>query len=327
MREFIEQILSTFITVAIAVGLCGALWVLANQFVNRLRDTSSRATYFARALAGFLVAGLLSGNRLTQYSTAASGDSFVQSFAQWVWLPTATAFAVGISSWVAEQQSRLAQRVIVNVLFIGTVGGLLGALLVDAAQPKPIIDELALSAAISSVLFAAIGGSNTPIDTQPRGGSSRAIGHQCGSAARCLGVRRPRIDVEIFGHCIVCRHWLSHRHALGFWVTNQQRATYRHRASRTRRSVPGSCAWVRCHRIGDSITKNHLFVTARSESEDIRWNRQLHLDLSRSKSLGHVTYRITMDESPHDGSRSVLFLIRFTGHSQSSSFGTLRGVR
>ena len=157
MREFIEQILSTFITVAIAVGLSGALWVVANQIVNRLRDTSSRATYFARALAGFLVAGLLSGNRLTQYSTAASGDSFVQSFAQWVWLPTATAFAVGISSWVAEQQSRLAQRVIVNVLLIGTVGGLLGALLVDAAQPKPIIDELALSAAISSVLFAAVG--------------------------------------------------------------------------------------------------------------------------------------------------------------------------
>ncbi|MGA1630185.1 MAG: hypothetical protein ACO39P_07715, partial [Ilumatobacteraceae bacterium] len=130
MREFIGQILSTLLTVTIAVGVSGALWVLANLLVNRMRDTSVRATYLSRALTGCVVAGVLSGNRLTQYSTAASGASFVRSFVQWIWLPIAVAVAVGAATFVAERQVRRDRRIILDVLLIGTVGGVLGALLV-----------------------------------------------------------------------------------------------------------------------------------------------------------------------------------------------------
>lgn len=157
MREFIGQILSTLLTVTIAVGVSGALWVLANLLVNRMRDTSVRATYLSRALTGFVVAGVLSGNRLTQYSTAAPGASFVQSFVQWIWLPIAIAVAVGAATFVAERQVRRDRRIILDVLLIGTVGGVLGALLVDAARPNLVPGEVALVAVLSVLFFGAMG--------------------------------------------------------------------------------------------------------------------------------------------------------------------------
>ena len=69
MSEFIAKLLNTLITVVVAVGVSGAIWVVANVLVNRLRDTSVRATVAARGVTGFLIAALLSGNRLTRYST------------------------------------------------------------------------------------------------------------------------------------------------------------------------------------------------------------------------------------------------------------------
>ena len=157
MRDFAGKILSTLLTVTIAVGVSGALWVLANLLVNRMRDRSVRATYISRALTGFVVAGVLSGNRLTQYSTAAPGASFVGSFIQWIWLPIVVAVAVSASSFVTERQQRRERRIIVDVLLIGTVGGVLGALLVDTARPNVVPGEVALVAVFSILFFGAIG--------------------------------------------------------------------------------------------------------------------------------------------------------------------------
>ena len=141
----------------VAVGVSGALWVLANLLVNRMRDSSVRATYVSRALTGFVVASVLSGNRLTQYATAAAGASFVRSLVQWIWLPLIVAVAVGAFTFVAERLKRRERRIIAEVLLIGTVGGVLGALLVDTARPNIVAGEVALIATLSTLLFGTVG--------------------------------------------------------------------------------------------------------------------------------------------------------------------------
>jgi len=157
MREFARQILAVLLTVTVAVGVSGALWVLANLLVNRMRDSSVRATYVSRALTGFVVASVLSGNRLTQYATAAAGASFVRSLVQWIWLPLIVAVAVGAFTFVAERLKRRERRIIAEVLLIGTVGGVLGALLVDTARPNIVAGEVALIATLSTLLFGTVG--------------------------------------------------------------------------------------------------------------------------------------------------------------------------
>lgn len=157
MREFASQILATLLTVAIAVGVSGALWVLANLLVNRMRDASDRATYLSRALTGFVVAGVLSGNRLTRYATASAGASFLRSFVQWLWLPLIIAVATAVFAFASERLHRRERRIIAEVLLTGMVGGVLGALLVDTARPNLVAGEVALIAALSAFLFGAIG--------------------------------------------------------------------------------------------------------------------------------------------------------------------------
>jgi alpha-glucoside transport system permease protein len=157
MKEFARQILAVLLTVTVAVGVSGALWVLANLLVNRMRDSSVHATYVSRALTGFVVASVLSGNRLTQYATAAAGASFVRSLVQWIWLPLIVAVAVGAFTFVAERLKRRERRIIAEVLLIGTVGGVLGALLVDTARPNIVAGEVALIATLSTLLFGTVG--------------------------------------------------------------------------------------------------------------------------------------------------------------------------
>jgi alpha-glucoside transport system permease protein len=111
----------------------------------------------SRALTGFVVASVLSGNRLTQYATAAAGASFVRSLVQWIWLPLIVAVAVGAFTFVAERLKRRERRIIAEVLLIGTVGGVLGALLVDTARPNIVAGEVALIATLSTLLFGTVG--------------------------------------------------------------------------------------------------------------------------------------------------------------------------
>lgn len=136
MRDFIAKLTSTLVAVVIAVGVSGGIWIVANLLVNRLRDTSSRATITGRALVGFLIAGLLSGNRLTQFSTVNAGTAWWRAFAQWLWLPMVAALLVVFVTYIAERQSATVRRLGIYVLACGTLGGALAALLNDVAHPR-----------------------------------------------------------------------------------------------------------------------------------------------------------------------------------------------
>ncbi len=71
--------MSTLLTVIIAVGASGALWIAANLVFNQVRGNWRRFTAIAFGVIGFVVGVLVHGNRVTVGSEG--------GFFQWVWLP------------------------------------------------------------------------------------------------------------------------------------------------------------------------------------------------------------------------------------------------
>lgn len=181
MSEFIAKLLNTLITVVVAVGVSGAIWVVANVLVNRLRDTSVRATVAARGVMGFLIAALLSGNRLTRYSTVSDEAGLVRSFVQWAWLPIAAAVTLVIISEFAERQPSVARRTTAYVPGCAALAVFLASML--EASTYPNID---VPAAITAPLIAAA----TFIASSWRGGRTRTLSHIAyhGSLGASLGL-------------------------------------------------------------------------------------------------------------------------------------------
>ena len=157
MSDFLAKMATTLLTVVIAVGVSGAIWATANLLVNRLRETSTRATVVSRAVVGFVVAGLLSGNRLTQYSATESDDGIVHSVAQWAWLPVVTAALLLLVASVAERQTSHARRLIAYVPSVAAVGAVLGATLQVTARPAVELAPTATSIVGGALLFAGVG--------------------------------------------------------------------------------------------------------------------------------------------------------------------------
>jgi alpha-glucoside transport system permease protein len=155
VRDFIAKLTSTLIAVVVAVGVSGGVWIVANLLVNRLRDASSRATVVGRALVGFLIAGVLSGNRLTEYSTVAAGTSWWRAFAQWLWLPLVTALNVVVIATIAERSIQRSRRIVVYVIACAALGGALAALLIEAAHPRLVSPATYAVPFIMAAVFAA----------------------------------------------------------------------------------------------------------------------------------------------------------------------------
>jgi alpha-glucoside transport system permease protein len=157
MSDFLAKLATTLLTVLIAVGVSGAIWAIANLLVNRLRETSTRATVVSRAVLGFVVAGLLSGNRLTQYSTTEPDAGIVRSVAQWAWLPVVTAALLFLVASVAERQTSRTRRLLVYVPSAGAVGAALGALMHETARPAVELVPTATAVIGGALLFGGIG--------------------------------------------------------------------------------------------------------------------------------------------------------------------------
>ena len=104
--------MSTLLTVIIAVGASGALWIAANLVFNQVRGNWRRFTAIAFGVIGFVVGVLVHGNRVTVGSEG--------GFFQWVWLPlllalgfAAMAIALDLS---ADGRRRLRDVVVARVV-------------------------------------------------------------------------------------------------------------------------------------------------------------------------------------------------------------------
>src|SRR5690606_19995959 len=133
MGEFFSKLLTTLITVVIAVGASAAVWIGANLAINQVKRSWSAFSAMALGAAGFFAAMLLSGNRVTRYSGPA--DSWYAKFGYWVWLPLLVGIAAGAIGWVLGRTDDRTQRLAVGVGGLGALGVFAGAMTRDAYFP------------------------------------------------------------------------------------------------------------------------------------------------------------------------------------------------
>ncbi len=125
------KIISTLITVVIAVAFSAALWVGANLVFNQVRHHWSRFNGLVFAVIGFVVGVLFAGNRIT---VGSEGEAF-GGFLNWVWLPAALALIAGIVGVVLTRTDDDQQRLVLSLGTLAVVGVGLGLLVNDANQP------------------------------------------------------------------------------------------------------------------------------------------------------------------------------------------------
>ena len=129
-----HKVLSTLLTVVVAVGASALIWVAANMMFNQVRHQWRRFTAMAFAAVGFAVGVLLSGNRITKNSQG--------GFLSWVWLPLLLAVIFAAIGVVLESTSDIRRRQGVGVSSGVLVGVGLGLLV--RKQYHPAIDIVAL---------------------------------------------------------------------------------------------------------------------------------------------------------------------------------------
>jgi ABC-type sugar transport system permease subunit len=145
---FVKKVLSTLLTVIIAVGVSGSLWIGANLVFNQVRGNWRRFTAIAFGAIGFLVGVVVHGNRVTVGSEG--------GFAQWVWLPLLLGIgfaAIGIALDLATEPRR---RQIIGIVAGAVVGIALGLLVRDMYRPELSIGALILWTVGGAVVIAGL---------------------------------------------------------------------------------------------------------------------------------------------------------------------------
>ncbi len=135
------KIISTLVTVVIAVAASAGIWIGANLVFNQVRYKWARFNGLVFGVVGFLVGVLLSGNRVTRGSEG--------GFVEWVWLPVVLAVGFGVGGVLLTRTDDARLRLITS----SAVGVALGLAIGVAVQPAyhPEIDFVGL------VIWTAVG--------------------------------------------------------------------------------------------------------------------------------------------------------------------------
>ena len=171
-----DKVWSTLLTVAVAVGVTGALWVAANLAFNQVRVDWRRFVGIAYGAMGFLVGILVAGNRVTVHSQG--------GFLAWVWLPAVLAFVCAVVGVALDLcSSRRLKRAIGIGAGVG-IGVLLGLLVRERYQPALSIGPLLGWTVGGAVVVAAVNNlrKRNPVSGALVGGAIGAILGGWGSA-------------------------------------------------------------------------------------------------------------------------------------------------
>lgn len=150
MGDSISKVLSTLITVVIAVGASAAIWVGANLLFNQVRDRWSRFLVIAMAACGVIGGVLISGNRLIDGST--NSDGGLAGFLAFFWFPLLAGAVLGITGFLLSSADDATRRLVIGVAGVGALGAITGLLLRDTVRPElSIVPLVAWTAAIAVV--------------------------------------------------------------------------------------------------------------------------------------------------------------------------------
>ena len=121
------KVVSTVITVVVAVGISALLWIGANLVFNQVRHEWRRFTAMACAVVGLFVGILFSGNRVTIGSEG--------GFLSWVWLPLALAGVFAVLGLLVESASDPSRRIAIAATAGLVIGAGLGAMTHSTTRP------------------------------------------------------------------------------------------------------------------------------------------------------------------------------------------------
>jgi ABC-type sugar transport system permease subunit len=124
----VGKVISTLITVVVAVGASAAIWVGANLVFNQVRPHWARFNGIAMGAIGFFVGVLLSGNRVTRGSDG--------GVLEWLWLPLALALAVGAIAVVLAKIHASGQRLAISIIGFAAIGLVVGFLILPEYRPE-----------------------------------------------------------------------------------------------------------------------------------------------------------------------------------------------
>lgn len=134
------KVLSTLITVVIAVGGSAAIWIGANLLFNQVRQRWSLFSAIAYGAVGFVGGVLISGNRAIDGS--GEGDDKLSQFASWVWFPLVAAAAAAVIGLLLSMRDDLPSRLAIGAGGAGAVGLLIGILLRSEYRPELSVGAL-----------------------------------------------------------------------------------------------------------------------------------------------------------------------------------------
>ncbi len=118
----------TVLVAAISIGVSAAIWIGANLIFNQVRDRWPLFNALSFGVVGFVVASIISGNRLI----SRGGDGFIN----FIWFPLLLAAAAGAAGFVLSTTHDQNLRYAIGVGGLGAVGVLTGALLDDSVRPE-----------------------------------------------------------------------------------------------------------------------------------------------------------------------------------------------
>lgn len=121
-----QKLISTLITVVVAVSISGAIWVGANLLFSQVQRRWSRFSVIAGACVGFILGALLSGNRVLIFSDGADGG--LLQIGQFIWFPLVAALIAGIGGGLLSTMDRPGRRLAIGVGTGVALGVLAGAL-------------------------------------------------------------------------------------------------------------------------------------------------------------------------------------------------------
>ena len=154
MSDFITKLLSTLLTVILAVLVSGGIWIGANLLFNQLRNNFTRFRFLAWGLLGFIGGVLLSGNRLTVGSTSDGGA--LSRITAWGWLPLCISLVTGTIGALLAVVTSPQTRLLIAGVGLGVTGGIAGSLIIDSSQPNLSIPSLVIATIIGGAIGAGI---------------------------------------------------------------------------------------------------------------------------------------------------------------------------
>lgn len=146
------KIISTLITVVVAVTASAAIWVGANLIFNQVRHRWSRFNGLVFGVLGFVLGVVLAGNRVTRGSVGEPLGGFLH----WVWLPLLLAVVLGAVGVMLTRTDDDRQRLGLSIGAGVVIGVGLGLLVAPDYQPALDIVPLVIWTVVAAAAGAGI---------------------------------------------------------------------------------------------------------------------------------------------------------------------------